>query len=96
MIGGFGNLRNTILSQKYCNVAISAKDQFYLIKFKKLNFLLNFFNFLYKMVCRGKIDMWDVSGRTLISSFDAPDTTDVKWNPDGQHIVTSTCAPRLR
>jgi len=40
--------------------------------------------------------MWDVSGRTLISSFDAPDTTDVKWNPDGQHIVTSTCAPRLR
>lgn len=45
---------------------------------------------------RGKIDMWDVSGRTLISSFDAPDTTDVKWNPDGQHIVTSTCAPRLR
>jgi translation initiation factor 2A len=45
---------------------------------------------------RGKIDMWDVAGRSLISSFDAPDTTDVKWNPDGQHIVTSTCAPRLR
>jgi len=47
---------------------------------------------------RGKIDMWDVSKQKpdLISSFDAPDTTDVKWNPDGQHILTTTCAPRLR
>jgi len=47
---------------------------------------------------RGKIDMWDVSKPKpdLISSFDAPDTTDVKWNPDGQHLLTTTCAPRLR
>jgi len=48
---------------------------------------------------RGKIDMWDVTTpakAVLISSFEAPDTTDVKWSPDGQHIVTTTCAPRLR
>jgi len=47
---------------------------------------------------RGKIDMWNVSvpKPDLISSFDAPDTTDVKWHPDGQHILTTTCAPRLR
>jgi len=47
---------------------------------------------------RGKIDMWNVTTAKpeLISSFDAPDTTDVKWNPDGQHLLTTTCAPRLR
>lgn len=45
---------------------------------------------------RGKIDMWDVANRSIISSFDAPDTTDVKWHPDGQHLLTTTCAPRLR
>lgn len=48
---------------------------------------------------RGKVEMWDISVPTkpdLISSFDAPDTTDVKWNPDGQHLLTNTCAPRLR
>jgi len=47
---------------------------------------------------RGKIDMWNVSTPKpdLISSFDAPDTTDVKWHPDGQHLLTTTCAPRLR
>jgi len=47
---------------------------------------------------RGKIDMWNVSTvkPELISSFDAPDTTEVKWNPDGQHLLTATCAPRLR
>jgi len=47
---------------------------------------------------RGKIDMWNMSGAKPdhISSFEAPDQTDVKWCPDGKHFVTSTCAPRLR
>jgi translation initiation factor 2A len=48
---------------------------------------------------RGKVEMWDVSnGKSCdkLSEFDAPDTTDVKWSPDGQHIMTSSCAPRLR
>jgi translation initiation factor 2A len=47
---------------------------------------------------RGKIDMWNMSGAKPdhISSFEAPDQTDVKWCPDGKLFVTSTCAPRLR
>lgn len=48
---------------------------------------------------RGKVEMWDVSnGKSCdkLSDFDAPDTTDVKWSPDGQHVMTSSCAPRLR
>ena len=45
---------------------------------------------------RGHIQMWDVAGKILNSEFDAPDSTDVKWCPDGQRLLTSTCAPRLR
>ena len=45
---------------------------------------------------RGKIQMWDVAGKSLVSEFEAPDSTDVKWCPDGQRLMTSTCAPRLR
>jgi len=48
---------------------------------------------------RGKVEMWEVSnGKSCdkLSDFDAPDTTDVKWSPDGQHLMTSSCAPRLR
>jgi len=45
---------------------------------------------------RGHIQMWDVAAKTLNSEFDAPDSTDVKWCPDGQRFLTSTCAPRLR
>ena len=48
---------------------------------------------------RGKIDMWNMTNATKpehICDFEAPDQTDVKWCPDGRHIVTSTCAPRLR
>jgi len=45
---------------------------------------------------RGKVEMWDVAQKAKVSEFDAPDSTDVKWSPCGQKIVTSTCAPRLR
>ena len=45
---------------------------------------------------RGRIQMWDVAGKTLVSEFEAPDSTDVRWCPDGQRLLTSTCAPRLR
>merc|ERR1719431_1168059 len=45
---------------------------------------------------RGHIQMWEVASKTLNSEFDAPDSTDVKWCPDGQRFLTSTCAPRLR
>jgi len=43
---------------------------------------------------RGGIEMWDVANKKEVSKFEAPDSTDVKWSPDGQLIVTSTCAPR--
>lgn len=45
---------------------------------------------------RGHIQMWDTAAKTLVSEFDAPDSTDVKWCGDGERLVTSTCAPRLR
>merc|ERR1711872_402420 len=44
----------------------------------------------------GHIQMWDVQGKSLVSEFDAPDSTDVKWCHDGQRLLTSTCALRLR
>jgi len=45
---------------------------------------------------RGHIQMWDTAGKVLVSEFDAPDSTDVKWCGDGERLITSTCAPRLR
>eukprot|EP00092_Neocalanus_flemingeri_P017385 GFUD01018805.1.p1 GENE.GFUD01018805.1~~GFUD01018805.1.p1 ORF type:complete len:598 (+),score=151.66 GFUD01018805.1:66-1859(+) len=45
---------------------------------------------------RGHIQMWDVAAKTLVSEFDAPDSTNVSWCPDGQRLLTTTCAPRLR
>jgi len=40
--------------------------------------------------------IWNIEGKKSIATFEAPDSTDVKWSPEGQHILTSTCAPRLR
>lgn len=31
-----------------------------------------------------------------VSKLQAPDTTHFSWCADGEHIVTSTCSPRLR
>jgi len=45
---------------------------------------------------RGKIEMWDVEKKAMISTFDAPDSTNVSWCPDGQRLLTTTTAPRLR
>jgi translation initiation factor 2A len=45
---------------------------------------------------RGKVEIWDVAQKSQVSIFDAPDSTDVKWSPDGQRVLTTTCAPRLR
>ena len=40
--------------------------------------------------------MWDVEGKKKVVTFEAPDSTAVSWSPNGQHILTTTCAPRLR
>ena len=45
---------------------------------------------------RGNIEIWDVKQTKSVANFEAPDSTEVKWSPDGQHILTATCAPRLR
>ena len=45
---------------------------------------------------RGTIEIWDVEKQKEVSKFEASDATSVKWSPDGQHILTTTCAPRLR
>jgi len=44
----------------------------------------------------GYMEMWNVDGRKMVAKPQAPDTTFMEWCPDGQHLVTSTCAPRLR
>jgi len=45
---------------------------------------------------RGTIEIWDVEKQKEVAKFEASDATAVKWSPDGQHILTTTCAPRLR
>ena len=45
---------------------------------------------------RGTIEIWDVQAKQSVATYEAPDSTEVKWSPDGQHILTATCAPRLR
>lgn len=44
----------------------------------------------------GYMEMWNVDGRKMVAKPQAADTTFMEWCPDGQHLVTSTCAPRLR
>lgn len=44
----------------------------------------------------GIMEMWNVDGKKLIGKPQARDTTFFQWCTDGQHLVTATCAPRLR
>ncbi|XP_069844881.1 eukaryotic translation initiation factor 2A [Dipodomys merriami] len=45
---------------------------------------------------RGQMEVWDVKNYRLISKPVASDSTYFAWCPDGEHILTATCAPRLR
>ncbi|KAK1162546.1 hypothetical protein AOXY_G17427 [Acipenser oxyrinchus oxyrinchus] len=45
---------------------------------------------------RGQMEVWDVKKYKLVSKPQAPDSTFFSWCPDGEHVVTATCAPRLR
>ncbi|XP_033372557.1 eukaryotic translation initiation factor 2A isoform X5 [Parus major] len=45
---------------------------------------------------RGQMEVWDVKNYKLISKPVASDSTFFAWCPDGEHMVTATCAPRLR
>ncbi|XP_045151022.1 eukaryotic translation initiation factor 2A isoform X2 [Echinops telfairi] len=45
---------------------------------------------------RGQMEVWDVKNYKLISKPVASDSTYFAWCADGEHILTATCAPRLR
>uniref|UniRef100_A0A3Q4GK45 Eukaryotic translation initiation factor 2A n=1 Tax=Neolamprologus brichardi TaxID=32507 RepID=A0A3Q4GK45_NEOBR len=45
---------------------------------------------------RGQMEVWDVKNYKQVSKPQAPDATHFSWCPDGEHIVTATCSPRLR
>ncbi|XP_048836762.1 eukaryotic translation initiation factor 2A [Brienomyrus brachyistius] len=45
---------------------------------------------------RGQMEVWDVKKYKQVSKPQAADATHFSWCPDGEHIVTATCSPRLR
>ncbi|XP_071951713.1 eukaryotic translation initiation factor 2A-like [Antedon mediterranea] len=45
---------------------------------------------------RGDMEFWDRKQLKLISKPQASDSTFFQWCPDGEHVVTATCSPRLR
>ncbi|XP_052785014.1 eukaryotic translation initiation factor 2A-like isoform X2 [Mya arenaria] len=45
---------------------------------------------------RGNMEFWDVKQKKLICQATSPDTTSFQWCADGEHVLTATCAPRLR
>ncbi|MEQ2184891.1 hypothetical protein GOODEAATRI_012612, partial [Goodea atripinnis] len=45
---------------------------------------------------RGQMEVWDLKKYKQVSKPQAPDATYFSWCPDGEHIVTATCSPRLR
>ncbi|XP_074484685.1 eukaryotic translation initiation factor 2A [Sebastes fasciatus] len=45
---------------------------------------------------RGQMEVWDAKKYKQVSKPQAPDATHFAWCPDGEHVVTATCSPRLR
>lgn len=45
---------------------------------------------------RGQMEVWDMKNYKLIAKPSASDATFFSWCPNGEHIVTATCSPRLR
>lgn len=45
---------------------------------------------------QGEVQFWSRKDLTLINQLNAADTTQFEWCPDGQHLVTATCSPRLK
>nr|XP_020477497.1 eukaryotic translation initiation factor 2A isoform X2 [Monopterus albus] len=45
---------------------------------------------------RGQMEVWDLKKYKQVSKPQAPDATHFSWCPDGEHVVTATCSPRLR
>ncbi|EDV29224.1 uncharacterized protein TRIADDRAFT_18281, partial [Trichoplax adhaerens] len=45
---------------------------------------------------KGEMEFWNRQDLKLISKFQASDSTQFEWSPDGQYFATATTAPRLR
>ncbi|XP_029699278.1 eukaryotic translation initiation factor 2A [Takifugu rubripes] len=45
---------------------------------------------------QGQMEVWDLKKYKQVSKPQAQDSTHFSWCPDGEHIVTATCSPRLR
>ncbi|TNN01377.1 hypothetical protein fugu_010759 [Takifugu bimaculatus] len=45
---------------------------------------------------QGQMEVWDLKKYKQVSKPQARDSTHFSWCPDGEHIVTATCSPRLR
>ncbi|XP_028276004.1 eukaryotic translation initiation factor 2A isoform X2 [Parambassis ranga] len=45
---------------------------------------------------QGQMEVWDMKKYKQVSKPQAPDATYFSWCPDGEHVVTATCSPRLR
>ncbi|KAM3615736.1 uncharacterized protein V6R79_007087 [Siganus canaliculatus] len=45
---------------------------------------------------RGQMEVWDVKKYKQVCKPQGADTTHFSWCPDGEHVVTATCSPRLR
>ncbi|XP_029301445.1 eukaryotic translation initiation factor 2A [Cottoperca gobio] len=45
---------------------------------------------------QGQMEVWDVKKYKQVCKPQAPDATHFSWCPDGEHVVTATCSPRLR
>lgn len=44
----------------------------------------------------GQMEVWDMKKFKQVSKPQAADSTHFSWCPDGEHVVTATCSPRLR
>lgn len=45
---------------------------------------------------RGVVEIWDMTKKKQLTTLQAPDSTLLEWNPNGETFMTATCAPRLR
>ncbi|XP_037122739.1 eukaryotic translation initiation factor 2A isoform X2 [Syngnathus acus] len=45
---------------------------------------------------RGQMEVWDIKKYKQVSKSQAADATHFSWCPDGEHVLTATCSPRLR
>ncbi|KAM6931613.1 eukaryotic translation initiation factor 2A [Lycodopsis pacificus] len=45
---------------------------------------------------QGQMEVWDAKKYKQVFKPQAPDATHFSWCPDGEHVVTATCSPRLR